>query len=186
MRILFLLLLVGCGKFNPMHPFCHEIEYDIGKVPTLDLDVARFVQTGNFGEQYACLAAPDFITIQEFRSIYSIRLLNLKKDDIIDFRATGQATNDMPSEVMVSWYVILTDSPKKVIGTNITEHHGYNITPEMHHGVIGESGLYKVRADTDSVYLNFIVYAATGHKNIDNEQLNIDLDYGTMSVLVTR
>lgn len=167
---------------------CEETAFSreriLEEMPVLDATRDRFVRTLPDSEHYNCILAPDVIDLDKARIIYSIKLENIQTNTLMHFDGWAELTNDTPKPMMVAWYFVLSDSPFSREGTEITQRRGFNITPGMHHGVVGGSGNYQFQTDHNEVYLNLVVYAASGEKSLTGESLIIEDNFGEMSVIL--
>lgn len=191
MRYLILaLLLIACAPAKEVTAVdrCQESKFDLSEIvantPVLDFSSDNYARTGNSAEHYNCILAPDKIDLDLAQTIFSIKLENVKAGDVISFDAWAEATNLTPKPMMVAWFFVLADSPTNTVGQEITERRGYNISANMHHGVFGGSGNWKFKRDSGVLYINLVLYAASGERRLTGESLRIERDYGEMSVVV--
>lgn len=117
------------------------------------------------------------------RVIYSCRLDDLKANDILSITCHGQVTNDVGYNMMFCWLLVLGDSSLATTGIELTEAKGTNVTPLMHHFAFSDFAHYQSAGDMKSVHINLVAYCASTASK-DHDKLNVDQDYGRMSVLV--
>ncbi len=196
MRYLILILflfLVACDKdkvkdIGQCNEFLFVDDNYLEKIAVLE-ENSNYAQTGNEAEFYRCLDAPDthdFEFRSEFRVIYSIKIEKAEIGDILHFYANGEITNETPKPMFVAFYLAIADDPLDVFGNIITKEHGYNISVNMHHGVVSENGAYLVNETIENKYLNFVIYAASGEKKLKNEFVIIEPNYGSLTVVRQR
>jgi len=171
--------LLYCGKSLHYGPVCHS-ELRPGALDTVPT-LGRYGAMSTY-PLYSCVNSPDNVVVErDARVIYSVYIPRGRKHRKISYSAYGELTNDVGKQMEVDWYFVLSDSPTNVLGTEITRRKGYNISPEMHHGIVGESGVYVFPKEFHG-YLNFVVYSASGELNYFNEMVKVET-YGQMSVV---
>lgn len=176
----------GIGDARTHYLPC-DYSYRQISIPTLEVQSGdSYVRTDDNGERVNCLQAPDSNDNTTYRSVFTIRLLGLQANDVIVYKAITELTNDFPEPMMVAWYVVLARSPNDILGTLVTDHKGYNISPQMHHGVVGESGVYRVTDNFPLVFLNFVVYSASGVPELQNEHVKVEVGYGQLEISIRR
>ncbi len=146
----------------------------------------NFAQTGDFAEIYRCLHAPDKINMETreyFISVYSIKVEKLNQGDVLEFFTSGEVTNETPKPMGMWWEVVLAEHPLDVDGIILNKAKGYNISPNMHHGVFNESGAFKADQDYSNVYINVVLHAASGEKLLKNEFIVVEPDYGSLTLV---
>lgn len=116
--------------------------------------------------------------------LFSVKLTDVKKGDIIDVKSYAELTNDLGFNVMLGYYIAIADAPtwQPTKQIELTEAKGYNITPAMHHGSFTDVGHYEFTQDYCEVYINQIVYAASTLAK-PTHTLEVEQDYGRLSVL---
>lgn len=118
--------------------------------------------------------------------IFSIKLNDIKKGDIIHLTSYGELTNDLGFNVMLGFNTILSTSQRSTVALDeITEGKGYNITPAMHHGNFTDVGNYEFKSDYKEIYVNTILWGAST-KVRTGDKLKVEQDYGRISVLLWR
>lgn len=189
-RILIFLAIMsflGCGEDAPKPMTCQETVFatDAEVIPVIDLrNGDNFAETPLFGERFRCLKIPRRGHISHFKVLYSVAIVGLMEGDIIQFVANSEFTNDTGIVIFAASQTILAADPNDVTGIEVTPRAGYNITPDIHHGEIGDAGFYQADRDFDHyVFLNFVVYAGS---NLDIPLfLHAEPGYGGLDVLIT-
>ncbi len=118
----------------------------------------------------------------EFTRIFSQRVTDLKKGDVLQVLSEFEATCDLSHGAMFAAYVMLATTETGVTGTTICEASGYNITLAMHHGIMTKVGTLALTRSYDEAWVNVIAYAASVYAG-SSEYLEIMDDYGRLSVL---
>lgn len=124
--------------------------------------------------------------------VFSIKLQNLKKNDIIEALADFEVTNDLGFNVSVISQIVFADSPLKKPNSDniqeITEANGYQITPNMHHGHIVKVGSLICPENYNERYINVCVRArsdlAKKEEFISVGGNPFNQDYGRLSVIL--
>lgn len=137
------------------------------------------------GEQVDCLPVA---RKPQKRVVYSLRLTNLKRGDIIMVNAQSEITNELPNEqrAMLGGVIILTDGPQTLnVREEVTEPYGYNCDRWVHHCTHQTSAYWLVKEDYEEVYLNYILYSVSlAGYNLGT--VEVERDYGRMTGLVLR
>jgi hypothetical protein len=97
---------------------------------------------------------------QTWAVVFSQRLANLKKGETIIALGQSEVTNDFDFPVLVSGQLVLANSAKATRGVTFTPGTAFNLTPEMHHGVVVQSGIQVQETATKVMYVNLVLYAA--------------------------
>lgn len=140
-----------------------------------------------FPAQYPCVRAPDVIDPKEYRVIWSVRIPNLERGDIVKSFLTSSVTNDMPKPMFLAWDVRLTQSGPQATHSGIlmTRSKGKNITPGTHHDTIEIQARAQV-PHSGTWYLNYALYAASGELELEQEYLKIERTYADMFIEITK
>lgn len=117
--------------------------------------------------------------------VFSVPIGDLPLGAALSVAAEYEATNPLGYNVMVASYLILADSPTATTGVEIAEANGFNITANMHHGIITKVGALVVTEATPAAYVNLVSYAASSAAT-PGATLRVEQDYGRLSVLVWR
>lgn len=108
----------------------------------------------------------------ELYVVYSIGPINLKQGDIVDLRVQAEFTNDCHkqiNEVLDTYnvglgrYITKAYSASDAIGDRVVKSVMQNITRDVHHGVVIQTGLDKIEYAQSGVYYNFVVFAAANN-----------------------
>ena len=162
------------------HLFSSEISNETPK--KLNLILNKHYNTGNNSELISQLP----ITNKEKyikKVIFSQKIEDLSEGDVIEVLAEFEATNDLGYNVMLASGVVLCETAEQVRGIEICENNGFNITPSMHHATTNKVGTFRCTKNISKGYINVIVYAAST-KAKENDMLEINKDYGRLSVLI--
>lgn len=125
----------------------------------------------------------DPVPLSAFRVLYSIQVPNIQQNEILVITSEFQASN-------MHWYnaglysvLILADSPTAVTGQTISPANGYDLSPEMHHGIRDKSGMFRSSTTYGPYkYINLVVYSMSMNASYE-DTLTIDSGYGKMNVL---
>jgi hypothetical protein len=123
-----------------------------------------------------------------FKTLYSVELSGVKSGDILDVSAVGELTNDLRLPVMLGSRIDLSSSPDAddYLDTILTGR-SYNITHDMHHGVLPPliNSAYVFKADYATVYVNIVVWAAA-YAAKSGDYLTVNQGYGRLTGKVLR
>lgn len=176
--IILSLFLIGCGESD----LIVEVGPECNSSYNEKIKITGKRTTGNL---IKCIEAPDVIDLEKARVVYSLPLTGVQKGSLIGFAGYSEVTNDMTKPLMIAYYFVITDSPYATDGIEITRKKGINVTPDMHHGIIGQSGFYRAQENLDGLYLNMVLYAASGEKMLLNESLKVE-KFGDMQYEVLK
>lgn len=160
----------------------HIFSKDVSSKNNLLKCLNKHYNTGNNSELITKLPLTSGKIYQK-KVIFSQKIDHLSEDDIIEVLAEFEATNNLGYNVMIASGIIITNNPENVTGIEICENNGFNITPSMHHATTNKVGTYKCTKNYYDAYINVIVYAAST-KAKENDVLEINKDYGRLSVLI--
>lgn len=119
--------------------------------------------------------------LPDLTRVADVFVAGCKAGDILDVEAAFQATNNQsPHNVELTGKLIFTPSATATQGAIISHAGkgqgglgmGFNITPDMHHGVLNLTGRYLVPFDCDG-YVAAILYAG-GDASLPNAWVPID------------
>jgi hypothetical protein len=168
------LLLIGCGESDLIPEVGPECDSSYNE----DIKIKGTRTTSHL---ITCIEAPDVIDLDKARVVYSLPLTGVKAGDLIGFAGYSEVTNDMSRPLMIAYYFVITDSPYATDGIEITRKKGINVTPGMHHGIVGQSNYYRAQENLDGLYINMVLYAASGEKLLFKESLKVE-KYGEMQI----
>lgn len=117
------------------------------------------------------------------RVLYSLPIEEIKKDDILSVTTEFEVTNNAGMNLMIASSVNLCDSPTQIECPQISEANGFNISPQMHHGVVTHSRQLKIDNGAPYKYVNVVIWAASDAAK-PSSVLNIEKGYGHLDVLV--
>lgn len=118
--------------------------------------------------------------------MFSLKLKDIKKGDIIQQLAYGQVSNKNKFACMFCYHTVLAQSSWDNVGFfELTEAKGTNITYEVHHEPWSDSFNYRFTEDLFEVFVNVLVYSAS-QAAVPGNQLVVDKDYGRQSIMLWR
>jgi hypothetical protein len=195
------LTIKGCAKgakFD-VEAYCDPgEEAELSNVGSITLKNHRWdrhmtqVYEGNgFDELYTCLPSHKDAQYKPwFRVVKSVEVRKLRAGDIVQYFVEAQVTNEEEFEHMVVSYVVLSDSPLGVEGEIVSDAIGTNVLNRntQHHLPITRSGVFYVEENVESVFVNFVLYAAHGYgrHGVGHSGLTIDQGYGEFDLIITR
>lgn len=115
--------------------------------------------------------------------IYSVKVSEIKKGDVLHVTTEFEATNQNAFNVMIGTKIILTGNENDTSGTLIDQANGFNITPNMHHGVISKSRNWKAKSTYENKYVNVVLWALSDNA-LPQNQLIIEKGYGHLDVII--
>jgi len=187
-------MLVACEKGK--NPFVEPDLSDVCHYNTSTPIVSVTITAGEYNQFETDDAAElvDCIPVQRSkigreRNVYSVKFLDLREGDVIEFSAYGEVTNELPEEnrAMIVSHMRLTASPYDTETIEeVTEAYGYNCERYVHHCMIPpHTRYYKVKQDYPEIYLSMVIYsAALGFYDLG--LLIVERDYGGVSGRVHR
>lgn len=114
--------------------------------------------------------------------IFSQAIGDLATDQFFTFASEYELTNNLGFNVMVGAWVELTDSPTTTAGIRIGEANGFNISHNMHHGMVTKVGSYKATAPLTARYVNVVAYSASSAATA-GDTVKVEQGYGHLSVV---
>jgi len=154
-------------------------------------------QSPDNGELESCLTIP-FPYAKPvryyFKTIYSVRLVGVRKGDVLNVHTQGQVTLKELKHAMIGYNIQLNYDSHLPLAVetvrdssrHITEGTGTNFNPSIHHQPISATRLgYVFQEDHNDVYVNFVVWTASTFGN-DKAAMIVDKDYGGISGFVIR
>ena len=132
-----------------------------------------------------------------YSTLYSLRLPQLRRGDVVMVHSQFEATNDSPFDVVMFAHAVLLHDretiydhvAKKPADQVVCDYSGENITAGMHHGFRTLVGSFSAQRDGDA-WVSTIVYAAHINANPDKHVLRIEGSwpgqdpYGDMRAIV--
>ncbi|HKB05388.1 MAG TPA: hypothetical protein VKD90_24400 [Gemmataceae bacterium] len=126
----------------------------------------------------------------KYTTLYSLKLPDLKRGDVVQAHSQFEVTNDLGVNVMLAHSMLLhvketvVAHEDKPDGRVLCEYAGENITPGMHHGFRTLTGSIAVPDDGDA-WLSVVLYAAsTGVP--PGRRLTVQKNYGSLRAIVFR
>lgn len=137
--------------------------------------------SGNDSEKVSTLPVPIAADETHKRVIFSLIVPELAAGDILQVMSEFQVTNDLGYNVMCMSQVILAENENAVVGREITEANGRNVTPAAHHDSFPKVGSLTV--DTEGTkYVNVVAWCAASNAE-PGASVTIDADYGRLSII---
>jgi hypothetical protein len=158
MRILLLALLLSACAPSPKDPTFYP---DCSYKSDLTYVVHNFYHAVDIAPRANCVLAPDVGNYYDSVNLYSFELPNLQVGEEIRAYIQWEMTNDMPDNMMVAWFMVLSDSPDSWEGEVLTGSVGENISVNMHHAVYQAYAPFYFIKDPELKYLNLVVYGAS-------------------------
>lgn len=115
--------------------------------------------------------------------IYSVHVEEASKGDILSITTSFEVTNDLPYNVMISSAIVLTNSEVEVKGVALDRPSAWNVTPDMHHGVVNRCRQFKLPEDISNKYVNVIAGAASDAAK-PNDVLTVEQQYGHLDLVI--
>ena len=115
--------------------------------------------------------------------LYSVKIPEIKQGDVLKVSTEFEATNDNAFNVMIGAKIILADSNKKTKGELIDQANGFNVTQNMHHGVVSKSRTWKAESTYNDKYVNVVIWSLSVNA-FPNDRLKIEKGYGHLDVFI--
>lgn len=115
--------------------------------------------------------------------IYSIPI-KVKKDDILQVTSQFEVTNSYNYNVMISSAIIILPTDQSRFPANITCPVAFNVTPNMHHGIVIKARQWKSLCDFEGS-LQLTAYAASDNAK-SGDHLIVEKGYGHLDVVINR
>lgn len=116
--------------------------------------------------------------------LYSLKVKNIHKNDIISLSSEFEITQNNPYMVMIGSYIIITDMPYSAIGDYIVSPNGFNLDNKIHHAVPTHNRNYKSTRDyLGTYYINLVIYSASTDA-LKNDTLLIEKNYGHLDAII--
>jgi hypothetical protein len=129
-----------------------------------------------------CLYAPDIISEDQYRVLFSLRFDDLSIGEKLKIDIETQFSNEMPKPMMLSYYWVLTGTPFDIFGEYGSRPKGENFDNYIiHHKVVKSTGGWEIK-DSGTQYANFVAFAASGEKKLENEWIRIDRGYASIFI----
>jgi len=115
--------------------------------------------------------------------VYSVLVPTIKKNDVINITSELEVTNEHIYNAMISCNIILANKHIDVYGTLIDQSNAFNITPDMHHGVITKARNWQAESDYKLKYVNVVCWSASVNA-VAGDMLKLESGYGHLDVLI--
>lgn len=109
--------------------------------------------------------------------------LEVEAGDVLYAWAEIETTHEQAYNAAIFTQLWLNDNATDTSGLEITETNGYNISPDMHHGVSHKSGMIVCPA-AGQKYVTLV--AAAFHSSSGGQTMILEQDYGKLTVLHLR
>lgn len=156
--IILFLFLSACSKKEgdpTFYPDCSYLTQDVTAT-------VHHIYTGiDIPPRAPCVLAPDVGNYPASMNLFSFELPNLEVDEEVQAYIQWEMTNDMPGNMMVAWFMVLSDSPNSYEGEVLTGSVGENISVNMHHAVYDSIVPFHFVKEAGTKYLNLVVYGAS-------------------------
>jgi hypothetical protein len=125
-----------------------------------------------------------------FTTLYSLKLPDLRRGDVVQAHCQFEVTNDLGFDVMLAHAMLIHRKETVVVhrdqpeGRLLCEYAGENITPNMHHGFRTLMGSLSLEDDGDG-WVSVLIYAASSAAKPGNT-LSVEKNYGGLRAIVFR
>jgi len=194
--VIFALIYLGCKKETIKQTVYVDGTNTIISGSDTTINNIEQYNSGHNSELISSMYVPPRLPSQDIYSawavVYSIKISNLKKGDIILASSQMEISNHYSNRPLVVSPIILGDSMLHIPSSttnpiHITEHNGFDFIPPMQHAVVTSSGTYKCISDLGDRYVNCcIIFQQIGDTQVQNEYMFIEKGYGRLSVTVFR
>lgn len=117
--------------------------------------------------------------------IYSVPVAHIEKNDVVQLTTELEATNNHQYNVMIGCNVIIADTSSSIKGTLIDQSNAFNITPNMHHGVVSKARNWEASSTYDNKYVNVVCWSMS-ENSVNGDKLIIEKGYGHLDVLINK
>jgi hypothetical protein len=111
------------------------------------------------------------------------QLNNVDDNEILYVTARAQITNNLGYNVELQCSLKWTTSVGNTTGTAVTPESGFNVSPDMNHGIIEISAAYDVPADSSSMSMSLVCYAGGGSESEMGDTVLVQPNYGYLHIL---
>ena len=125
------------------------------------------------------LVSPDTMVV-----VFSLRVDSLRAGDLLVAHGDVEVTNDCNYNVGLVTFMVLALSDTVVFRTSasmIAFAAGFNVSPNMHHGLSSRSGSIIVTEDMPTARVNFVAYAQSSL--LTCRGIRVERNYGQLTVL---
>lgn len=126
-----------------------------------------------------------------FSTLYSLKLPELRKGDVVQAHAQFEVTNDLRVPVSIAHAMlvhakktIVKDDPTQSKDRRLCEYAGEWLTPEMHHGFRTLMGSFAATADGDA-WVSVVIYSVA-NEELAGRTLTVEKNYGGLRAIVFR
>lgn len=116
--------------------------------------------------------------------VFSTRVDRLREGDLLMAFADMEVTNDCGYNIAIGTYITATtDSSSVERGPGIMAHaNGFNVTPNMHHGVSTRTGALVITPElAGERWINLVAYAQSS--DVSCSGLRVERGYGQLVIL---
>ena len=126
----------------------------------------------------------------KYTTLFSLKLPDLRRGDVVQAHSQFEVTNDLGVNVMLAHAMLLHDKETVVVhadkpaGRPLCEYAGENVTQGMHHGfrtLVGSTAV----ADDGDAWVSVVVYAASTGVPI-GRKVTVQKNYGSLRAIVFR
>lgn len=115
--------------------------------------------------------------------IYSITVPTITENDILQITGQFEATNPYSYNAMISSTILLADTSTTTTGVLIDAATSFNITPNMHHGVVIKSRSWQAPQNYTNKCINFVAHSGADTAS-PGDLLIIEQMYGHLDVVI--
>lgn len=127
----------------------------------------------------------------KFCTLYSLKVPDLRKGDVVQAHAQFEVTNDLGVPVSVAHAMlvhtkktVVKDAPTQSKDQRLCEYAGQWLTPEMHHGFRTLMGSFQAEAAGDA-WVSVVIYSV-GAEKLAGRTLTVEKNYGGLRAIVFR
>ena len=115
--------------------------------------------------------------------IYSVQISQLKKNDVVQVTAELEATNNHGYNAMIGCEIILSNNESDTDGELIDQANAFNISQNMHHGVVSKTRNWISKSDYYNKHINVVCWSTCVNSFL-GDMLKIEKGYGHLDVVI--
>lgn len=115
--------------------------------------------------------------------IYSVPIERIEKENVLQITSELEATNPYSYNVMIGCKIILGKTEQATEGVLIDSANAFNITPNMHHGVVTKIRNWKAQSTYINPCINLVCWSASVNSH-PNDTLKIEKNYGHLDLYI--
>jgi hypothetical protein len=117
--------------------------------------------------------------------IFSVPIEKIDIDDVIQITSEFEVTNQYKYNVMIGSWIVLGNTPLAIAGILLCPSTAFNVTPDMHHGIVSKSRNYKFNSSYSGKYVNMVSWAASDNSS-PKDILLIEKGHGHLDVVINK